>query len=406
VAFWLSQLGNGLYDDLLNAFDSVGGLDETSVRNILRAYTLLFTQDSKERAGVFALAQYLASLYHRGKKRRYRRVVTHCLRPSTSKIVGRYTIMSASRGMDFRIEAMEGFITADRFECLLKGRWGKNFRDPDRLITELRSLPPLRTIGASITGWIRENSRSPIADETEWHQRQFFATSIAPYIADLFKLEELCRGEGRVEDAKEINTALLSLIDQDGLQALYRLQNTDARVLFCGAHAGAPLYLTELSIREGLGREPLALVAGETTATRVSASDTITAFYSVVKHLRIPSQYAMINGDGRSGETPHEIDLFGVPIGLANGAPHAVFYSKCQIAFYVAKWKANKIFLDLSFDTQLRPGEKIDEWTHRWIARYKDVLIDVVTGEPEDLKTRGGFWTPIAAHLKGADRDD
>ena len=312
--------------------------------------------------------------------------------------------MIQSRAPGFPVDALRDPRTPEDFENLLMRRWGRNFRNPRCVFSELHSLPTLPLVQPKLMRWVRQKSRYPSIGIAEWNKRQSWAIWAEPYIIDLVEFEVICREAKHLEDANEIREVLVSLIDQDSLEPLRELSKAETSVLFCDAHAGA-LHSMEFVLRETLRSDllslvgPLLLVAGRSAASRIHAVEPVSAFYRIVKHLRQPKGYAIISADGPRGDAHYEIDLFGRTVTLATGAAHAVFYAKCQTAFCIAKWKADKIVFDVRFDTQWQSGEPIGEWTRRWMERYRCLLIDVMTGEPENVRGVGGFYQQLRSSL-------
>jgi hypothetical protein len=352
--------------------------------DVLASYSVLFSEDATGKAGVYRLVERLRAFYKTDGGSAYWHQIRHCVRAATSKIQQAYQSRTSTDGI--AIDALSAPSSVRVREKLLALRWGKNFLEPQTVLAELRALPTIPLMRRVIEKRIRSNARKTWVSKARWRKRLNWALIAHAYLKDVAQHEAACREEGHQKDADHIHAGVLSLFDKRDVESIRALRKSGASIVFCGTHVG-PAVATKYALLEALGNTLVMMVAQEPSATRIDASkDPTGAFFRVVKHLRQPGQHAWIDADGRQGNPDYQIDLFGKPVNIAKGAAHAVFFAKCQHAFCFAKWKrGGKIALEIEVETQLRKDEDINGWTARWMARYRELLIELLSGEPENM---------------------
>lgn len=364
--------------------------------DILAAHSALFSEDAAGQSGAFRFAQQLKWLHKKNKSQAYWRRAKYSMRSTTSILKALKNITGDDSAS---VEALSVPIASRTLAKHLSTRWGENFQDPARALAELHALPPIPLTSPVVMEWVRSKARNATASKIEWSKRFGWAIIANTYLVDILEYEDICREEGRRQDADCVHAGIVSLFDERGVESIRKL-SSDGSIVFCGAHVSVDPII-EHALREALQDDPLTIVGGRPTATRIDASaDPTGAFFRILKHLRQHGKYARIDADGRQGEAVYQIDLFGDNVNIGVGAAHAVFYAKCQNVFYLAKWKNGKIVLEVNTDTQLRKDESIKAWTARWMARYRELLLDLLSGEPENVALKVRVWRNIPQNGK------
>ena len=173
-------------------------------------------------------------------------------------------------------------------------------------------------------------------------------------------------------------------------------------VLMVGAHAGLFRMGVDLIQRAFPNAIRVGAHALPSDDAAISLKENPEAvLYQIVKKLRGNGNVVLIGGDGPYGTGKYSVNLFGSEVDFRLGAPFAAFHAKCQPVWYYLGWSDDRLTFNYAFGPVARPGEKYEDWLARWFEFYADQLRRVITGDPRNVRGRGGgLWWLSGQSLK------
>jgi hypothetical protein len=353
---------------------------------------------TRHQTGALLFANHLMNLWSAGKHARYWMLADQFLTTKTVTLIGFYDSLRSHTDR-CALGALDGPKGYARVKASLQSRWGKLFRDPKFVLESLSAIPPLHVLRERNSKWLFQNSRTSLSEE-EWHKRLSWSYFAEIYLRDLLWYSARARRSGRVSEADTVDQSILSLVDQNSLEPLRSYRHRSDSLLLCGTHSGLHYLIAQPILAEALGQKPIAIMAGRSRPEEIAVADPVAALYGIVKKLRDAKQYVAVAGDGGGGSPNYPMNICGRPVFFATGTPHAILHAKCKNAFYIFKWENGRLHLDLDTSTQLEAGESLQDWTQRWMSSYHKYIIDIVTGNPENLRCRNGMWNRVLADME------
>jgi hypothetical protein len=189
----------------------------------------------------------------------------------------------------------------------------------------------------------------------------------------------------------------------DDLSADVRdVTNSGRSVLMVGAHAGLFRLGVDLIQRAFPNAIRVGAHALPSDDAAISLKENPEAvLYQIVKKLRGSGNVVLIGGDGPYGTGKYSINLFGSDVDFRLGAPFAAFHSKCQPIWYYLGWNGDRLAFNYVLGPVARAGEKYEDWLARWFEFYAGQLRLVITGDPRNVRGRGGgLWWLSGQSLK------
>lgn len=202
---------------------------------------------------------------------------------------------------------------------------------------------------------------------------------------------------GKDDLAATIRQTITGLVDQTQLAAIRRAADAQG-VLICGSHSGA-FRLGRAMLARALP-DMFGVGAAREKEGRATVRDPVRALYQFTRHLRAPGTLALIGADSGYAGASRPVDLGGVEAPFALGSPAAVHGARCRAVFFLVRWEGERVVLDFTAAPTPDAGVKTAEWHDIWFGAYRDHLLSIVTGDPENQRGASGLWGKLEAALR------
>lgn len=179
--------------------------------------------------------------------------------------------------------------------------------------------------------------------------------------------------------------ALFALLDVQALRRGFRQFSPSRGTLVVFFHGGF-VNLLSLAFVWGTGAKGrvFSVISAE---NHFNVKDPRTALYQGVR--AIEDGYSIFMApDGLAGKLNAKINVLGLDVPMAEGAPFIAYETRCETIWIAAERRGDRFFPHFVSGPVRRDGEKYRAFRERWFAFYEDQITRLLTGPPRNLPLR------------------